>query len=96
MAIGMPAEALPMALIRTLSGNGAYAVAAEIMKTHGADSLIGHIVSTMQGSTETTFYVLALYFGVVSVRRIRHTLVACLVADAAGIVAAVWAVHVLL
>lgn len=88
--IGMPAEVLPMAILRTLSGNGAYAVAGEIMTTHGPDSLIGNIVSTMQGSTETTFYVLALYFGVIGIRRVRHTLVACLVADTAGVLAAVW------
>ena len=92
--IGMPAEALPMALMRSLSGSGAYGIAAEIMKTHGPDSLVGQIVSTMQGSTETTFYVLALYFGVVQVKRTRHTLIACLCADAAGLFAAVWAVHV--
>jgi spore maturation protein SpmB len=58
--LGMPAEALPMALLRTLSGTGAFGLSAEIMQTHGADSLVGLIVSTMQGSTETTFYVLAL------------------------------------
>lgn len=91
--VGMPAEALPMALLRTLSGSGAYGVSAEIMQTHGPDSLIGTIVSTMQGSTETTFYVLALYFGVVSVRSTRHTLLACLIADTAGALGAVWAVH---
>jgi spore maturation protein SpmA len=89
--IGMPAETVPMALIRPLSGNGAFGVAAEIMKVHGPDSLIGQIVSTMQGSCETTFYVLALYFGVIGIRVTRHTLGACLVADAAGLVAAVWA-----
>ena len=89
--IGMPAEALPMALLRPLSGSGAYGVAADIMKTHGADSLIGNIVSTMQGSTETTFYVLALYFGVVAVRNARHTIAACLIADVAGALGAVWA-----
>jgi spore maturation protein SpmB len=91
--VGLPAEALPMALLRPLSGSGAFGVAAEVMQTHGADSLVGQIVSTMQGSTETTFYVIALYFGVVQVRRIRHTLVACLIAEAAGVLAAVWAVR---
>ena len=94
--VGMPAEALPMALLRTLSGSGAYGVSAEIMQTHGADSLIGQIVSTMQGSTETTFYVLALYFGVAQVRNGRHALPACLMADMAGALGAVWACRLLL
>ena len=65
------------------------------MQTYGPDTLIGHIVSTMQGSTETTFYVIALYFGVVQIRRVRHTLLACLIADTAGILAAVWAVRII-
>ena len=88
--IGMPAETLPMALLRPLSGSGAYGVAAEIMQTYGADSLIGNIVSTMQGSTETTFYVLAVYFGAAQVKHVRHTLAACLIADLTGVLAAVW------
>lgn len=79
-----------MAFLRSLSGSGALAVSAEIMQTHGPDSLIGNIVSTMQGSTETTFYVLALYFGIVQVRNTRYTLWACLAADAAGVLGAVW------
>lgn len=88
--IGMPAEALPMALLRPLSGQGAYGVAAEIMKVHGPDTLVGQIVSTIMGSTETTFYVLALYCGVVNMKRARHTIVACLAADVTGIMMAVW------
>ncbi len=94
--IGMPAETLPMALIRTLSGSGAFAVAAETIKTYGADSMIGNIVSTMQGSTETTFYVLAVYFGAVGVRNARHAVLACLTADVVGILAAVWTCRLLL
>jgi len=94
--VGMPAEVLPMALLRTLSGSGAYGVSAEIMQTHGSDSMIGQIVSTMQGSTETTFYVLALYFGVAQVRNGRHALPACLAADVAGALGAVWACRWLL
>jgi spore maturation protein SpmA len=94
--LGMPAETLPMALIRPLSGSGAFAVAAEAMKAHGPDSMIGLIVSTMQGSTETTFYVLALYCGVVGIKRVRHALWACLAADVAGMLASVWAVRLLL
>lgn len=94
--LGMPAEALPMGIMRTLSGSGANAVAMEIMNTHGPDSLVGNIVATMQGSTETTFYVLALYYGAISIRDTRHTLWACLIADVAGALAATWACRLLL
>lgn len=87
--VGMPAEALPMALIRPLSGTGALAVLTETMKTHGPDSFVGFVVSVMNGSTETTFYVLALYFGSVGVRATRHTLWPCLAADFVGLSAAV-------
>jgi spore maturation protein SpmB len=93
--IGMPAEALPMALLRPLSGSGAYGVMAEIMTEHGPDSFIGYMVSTFQGSTETTFYVLAVYFGAVGVKETRHALPACLLADAAGILAAVFIVNLM-
>lgn len=95
-AVGLPAAALPMALLRPLSGKGAFGVAAETMEAHGPDSFVGYVVSTMQGSTETTFYVLALYFGAVGIKRARHTLPACLVADVVGVVAAVWACRLLL
>ena len=82
-----------MALLRPLSGSGALGVMTDIMTQHGADSLIGYMVSTFQGSTETTFYVLAVYFGAVGIKRTRHTLPACLAADAAGILAAVFIVN---
>ncbi|HNQ48544.1 MAG TPA: nucleoside recognition domain-containing protein [Hydrogenophilus thermoluteolus] len=93
--IGLPAEALPMALLRPFSGSGAYAVMASILSdpATGPDTLVGWLVSTLQGSTETTFYVLAVYFGAVGIKRIRHTLAAALLADLAGIAAAVAAVH---
>jgi spore maturation protein SpmA len=89
--IGLPAEALPMALLRPLSGSGAYGVLASIINDPavGPDSYAGMLVSTLQGSTETTFYVLAVYFGAVQIRRIRHALAAGLTADAAGIAGAV-------
>lgn len=93
--IGLPAEALPMALLRPLTGSGAYAVMAEIMTASGPDSLVGYLVSTFQGSTETTFYTLAVYYGAVGVRRTRHTVPACLIADAAGIFAAVFIVNLM-
>ena len=95
--IGMPAEALPMALLRPLSGSGAYGVMASIINDPaiGPDSYIGYLVSTLQGSTETTFYVLAVYFGSVQIRRIRHALAAGLTADIVGVIAAVAAVSYL-
>jgi spore maturation protein SpmA/spore maturation protein SpmB len=92
-AVGIPAEAMPMALLRPLSGSGAYGVMAEILQTHGPDSFVGYVVSTLQGSTETTFYVLALYLGAAKVRDGRHSLPACLVGDFCGLVAAVAACH---
>ena len=88
--LGMPAETLPMALVRPLSGSGALGVMSELINTHGADSFIGRVASTMMGSTETTFYVLAVYFGSVGVNKVRHALWAGLIADAAGLIAAVW------
>ena len=86
--LGFPAEALPMALIKPLSGSGALGVMSETMKTYGPDSFIGYLVCLLNAGTETTFYVLAVYFGAVQVRVMRHTLAACLSADLAGYVAA--------
>jgi spore maturation protein SpmB len=91
--IGFPGEALPMALLRPLSGSGALGVMAEIIDTHGPDSFVGMLVSTLQGSTETTFYVLTLYAGAGRVRELRHALPACLIGDAAGILGATAACH---
>ena len=88
--IGMPPEALPMALMRPLSGSGALGVMSEIFKTHGPDSLIGRMVAVMMGSGETTFYVLAVYFGSVAVTRTRQAVLAGIVADVVGILMSVW------
>ncbi|MBR6244908.1 spore maturation protein [bacterium] len=85
--VGMPAEALPMALIRPLSGSGAFGIMSEIVE-RDPDSFLSFLVSTMQGSTETTFYVLAVYFGAVQIKNSRHALPAALSADFAGIVTA--------
>lgn len=89
--VGLPPEALPMALLRPLSGSGAYGVMASIIgdPAIGPDSYVGYLVSTLQGSSETTFYVLAVYFGAVQVRRVRHTLAAALTADAVAVIASV-------
>ncbi len=85
--IGLPAEALPMALMRPLSGSGSYGILAATLGNPaiGPDSYTGYLVSTLMGSSETTFYVMAVYFGAVQVRHVRHTLIAALTADAAGI-----------
>ncbi len=91
--IGVPAEALPMAFIRPLSGSGALGVMSEILTVHGPDSFIGLLTSTLMGSTETTFYVLAIYFGAAGVVDGRHALFACLAGDIAGFFGAVAACH---
>ena len=80
-----------MALLRSLSGSGAYGVMASIINDPaiGPDSYTGYLVSTLQGSSETTFYVLAVYFGAVQVRRVRHALAAALIADVVAVIAAV-------
>jgi spore maturation protein B len=82
-------ELIPLALIRPLSGSGARGVMLDLFEHHGPDSFIGYAASVMQGSTETTFYILTVYYGSVGIKRIRHTLPACLLADLAGLVAAV-------
>ena len=92
-AIGFPAAALPMALLRPLSGSGAFAVMAETLKAHGPDSFVGMLASTLQGSTETTFYVLTVYCGAAGVREMRYALPACLLGDLAGFVGATAACH---
>ena len=91
--LGFPAEALPMALLRPLSGSGAYGVMVEIMKVHGPDSFIGILAGALNGSTETTFYVLTLYLGAARVRDGRHALLACLGGDIAGFVVATASCH---
>ncbi|MGZ8136726.1 MAG: nucleoside recognition domain-containing protein [Methylococcaceae bacterium] len=82
-------DALPTALIKPFSGSGARAMMIDTLKTHGADSFAGRLASVVQGSTETTFYVLAIYFGAVGVKHIRHAATCGLIADFAGIVASV-------
>lgn len=88
--IGMPSEVLPMALMRPLSGGGANGIMVDLFKTYGPDSLIGRMASVISGSTDTTFYVIAVYFGAVGVKKIRYSLSAGLMADLAGILAAVF------
>jgi spore maturation protein SpmA len=91
--LGVPAEVLPMAILRPFSGSGAFAIMSETLTTYGADSFIGMLSSTLMGSTETTFYVLAIYFGAARIVEGRHTLAACLTGDLAGFAGAVAACH---
>jgi spore maturation protein SpmA len=90
---GVPPEVLPMALLRPLSGSGAFAVMSETLTAYGPDSFIGLLASTLQGSTETTFYVLAIYLGAAGIRDGRHALAAGLIGDVAGFVAAIAVCH---
>lgn len=86
--IGMPAEVFPMALLRPLSGGGAMGVMNTLFVKYGPDSFIGKMCSIMAGSTDTTFYILAVYFGSVNIKNVRHSMLSGLCADAAGILAA--------
>lgn len=88
--IGMPAEVLPMAIVRPLTGSGSVAIVADLADQYGTDSLITRMAATMFGSTETTFYVIAVYFGAVGVSKTRHAVPAGLLADAAAMLFAVW------
>ena len=92
LALGFDArwvEGLPTALMKPFSGSGARAMMIDTMQTHGADSFAGRLASIVQGSTETTFYVLAVYFGAVGIKRVRHAVTCGLIADVAGILAAI-------
>ena len=82
----LPPEVMPLAILRPISGSGGMAIFKDILATHGPDSFIGRVASVMQGSTETTFYTIAVYYGAISVTKTRHTLPAALSADLAGFV----------
>ena len=88
--IGVPGEVLPMAIVRPLTGSGSAAIVADFATQYGTDDLLTRMVATMFGSTETTFYVIAVYFGAVGVSKTRHALPAGLIADAAAMLFAVW------
>lgn len=91
-AIGAPAEILPLVLMRPLSGGGALGITAELIQTYGPDSMIGRLASTIQGSTDTTFFVLTVYFGSVGIRKYRHALTVGLTADLVGFLASLYIV----
>ncbi|MBS3950065.1 MAG: spore maturation protein [Peptococcaceae bacterium] len=87
---GFPKEVLPLVLLRPLTGSGSLAVTAKILEQQGPDSFIGLVASTIQGSTDTTFYIITVYFGAIGIKKIRHSLMTGLIADLAGVVAAVF------
>lgn len=89
--IGFPPEIFPLAVLRTLTGSGSLGLATDLIKNHGPDSLLGRMAATLYGSSETTFYVLAVYFGAIAVKRTRHAVPAALIGD---VVAAITAVAV--
>lgn len=91
--LGFPAEVVPLALLRPVSGSGAMALFNDLLQTYGPDGFIGRVASVLEGSTETTFYTIAVYYGAVSVKKSRHTLAASLSADFVGFAASVLAVR---
>ena len=92
-ALGIPAQTAPLLLIRPVSGSGALAVGTDLMTTYGPDSYIGRVAAVMLGSTETTFYTIAVYFGSAGIHRTRHAMPAALMADLTGFVASAFAVR---
>ena len=91
--LGIPSQLLPLMLIRPVSGGGALAVASDLMTTYSPDSYVGRVASVMLGSTETTFYTIAVYFGSAGIHRTRHAIPAALTADIAGFLASALAVR---
>jgi spore maturation protein B len=93
--IGFPGEVLPMAIIRPLTGSGSAGIVVDMISQYGEDSLFVKMAAVMFGSTETTFYVIAVYFGAVNIKRARHAVAAGLTADFAAMIIAVWVVRLL-
>ena len=91
--MGIPGELLPLMLVRPISGSAALGVGAEVIHTSGPDSYLGRVAAVMLGSTETTFYTIAVYFGSVGISRTRYAVPAALCADLTGFLAAAWAVR---
>lgn len=88
--VGIPSELMPLALLRPISGSGALAIVSDLLKSYGPDSMVGRIASVVMGSTETTFYTLAVYYGSVGIRDSRYTVPAALCADITGLLVGVW------
>jgi spore maturation protein B len=93
--LGFPAEVLPMAIIRPLTGSGSAAIIVDMINRYGEDSIYVKMAAVMFGSTETTFYVIAVYFGAINIRKTRHAVPAGLIADIAAMIFAVWSVRLL-
>ncbi len=91
--IGLPPQTMPLALLRPISGSGSTAILTQIFADYGPDSFIGRVASVMMGSTETTFYAIAVYFGAVGIKKTRHAIPAALAADATGYLMSVLAVR---
>ncbi|NWG75411.1 MAG: spore maturation protein [Rubrivivax sp.] len=87
--VGFPVEILPLAIMRPLSGSGSMGIVTELIRTHVPDSFIGRLAATAYGSTETTFYVLAVYFGAVGIKKTRHAVLSGLAADVASLIASI-------
>ena len=94
-AVGIPVETIGLLLVRPVSGSAALGVGAELIETYGPDSLVGRTAAVMLGSTETTFYTVAVYFGAAKVAKTRYAIPAALCGDVAGFLAASWAVRLL-
>ena len=93
--IGFPGEVIPMAIVRPLTGSGSAAIVVDMINQYGEDSLLVKMAAVMFGSTETTFYVIAVYFGAVNIKRTRHAVAAGLTADFSAMIIAVWTVRLL-
>ncbi len=93
--LGIPAETMALLLVRPVSGSAALGVGADLIATYGPDSLVGRTAAVMLGSTETTFYTIAVYFGAAGIVKTRYAVPAALCADLAGFIAAAWAVRII-
>lgn len=93
--IGAPPEVLPLAVMRPLSGSGSLGLATELMRIYGPDSLIGRLASIMQGTTDTTFFVLTVYFGSVGIKKYRYAVITGLSADVTGLLASIYICNLL-
>ena len=91
--VGIPGEILPLALLRPVSGSGAMVFFNDLLQDYGPDSFLGRVASVLQGSTETTFYTVAVYYGSVGIRKTRHTIPSAMTADFAGLVLSVLTVR---
>ena len=94
--LGIPAETAPLLFIRPISGSGALAVGSEIMRFHGVDSYIGRVAAVMLGSSETTFYTIAVYYGSAGITKTRYTIPAALCADAVMFLSSAWTVRLIM